>query len=120
MPRRALVPLPRPRAQIVDNVAKLSERDWKRVVAVFVQGSSWQFKGWPFRDTVAMLANVRGFYVRFREEVPPQMITSSDVKSLILSKEQSKRYLDSAVVKEFWATLEKFLVQHKRELIGLR
>jgi parafibromin len=34
--------------RVVDNTAKLSPHDWNRVVAVFVMGPAWQFKGWPW------------------------------------------------------------------------
>lgn len=34
--------------RIIDNPAKLSPQDWTRVVAVFVMGPAWQFKGWPW------------------------------------------------------------------------
>lgn len=34
--------------RIIDNPAKLTEQDWARVVAVFVMGPAWQFKGWPW------------------------------------------------------------------------
>ncbi|XP_074654028.1 parafibromin-like isoform X2 [Tubulanus polymorphus] len=34
--------------RIIDNPSKLSQDDWERVVAVFVQGPAWQFKGWPW------------------------------------------------------------------------
>jgi parafibromin len=34
--------------RVVDNVAKLTPSDWNRVVAVFVLGPQWQFKGWPW------------------------------------------------------------------------
>jgi len=104
--------------EIIDNFAKLNERDWQRVVAVVLQGNAWQFKGWPFKDTVSTFASVRGFYVRFSDEVTPDMVRSSDVKTLTLSKETAKRYLDSTVAKEFWMHLEKFLLQHKRHLVG--
>lgn len=33
--------------KIVDNPLKLTTDDWQRVVAVFVAGPAWQFKGWP-------------------------------------------------------------------------
>jgi len=29
---------------------QLSHDDWERVVAVFVQGPAWQFKGWPIME----------------------------------------------------------------------
>jgi hypothetical protein len=34
--------------RIIDNPQKLSPADWDRVVAVFVMGPAWQFKGWPW------------------------------------------------------------------------
>ncbi|KAH3795821.1 hypothetical protein DPMN_149382, partial [Dreissena polymorpha] len=34
--------------RIIDNALKLTPEDWDRVVAVFVQGPAWQFKGWPW------------------------------------------------------------------------
>jgi parafibromin len=34
--------------RVVDNPTKLSQPEWDRVVAVFVQGPAWQFKGWPW------------------------------------------------------------------------
>ncbi|KAG8469968.1 hypothetical protein KFE25_006423 [Diacronema lutheri] len=106
------------RFEIIDNVATLGKADWERVVAVFVQGTSWEFKSWPFKDTVATFANVRGFYVRFTDQVPPPSILASDVKTLILS--QDKRYMDSTVAKDFWHALEKFLLCQKRALLGLQ
>ena len=33
--------------RVIDNISKLQPGDWDRVVAVFVQGPAWQFKGWP-------------------------------------------------------------------------
>lgn len=34
--------------RVIDNPLKLSQQDWNRVVAVFVIGPAWQFKGWPW------------------------------------------------------------------------
>lgn len=34
--------------RVIDNPQKLSAQDWQRVVAVFVMGPAWQFKGWPW------------------------------------------------------------------------
>lgn len=38
--------------QIIDNPSRLPLEDWERVKAVFVQGQSWQFKGWKWEDPV--------------------------------------------------------------------
>lgn len=42
--------------RIVDNPAKLSPSDWDRVVAVFVMGPAWQFKGYPWENPVEIFA----------------------------------------------------------------
>lgn len=34
--------------RVIDNPSKLTNADWDRVVAVFVMGQAWQFKGWPW------------------------------------------------------------------------
>lgn len=34
--------------RVIDNPSKLSQQDWNRVVAVFVMGPAWQFKGFPW------------------------------------------------------------------------
>jgi parafibromin len=32
--------------RVIDDPRKLRDEEWDRIVAVFVQGPSWQFKGW--------------------------------------------------------------------------
>lgn len=34
--------------RVIDNPQKLTDADWERVVAVFIMGPAWQFKGWPY------------------------------------------------------------------------
>lgn len=34
--------------RVVDNPQRLTKSEWDRVVAVFVMGPAWQFKGWPW------------------------------------------------------------------------
>lgn len=34
--------------RVIDNPSKLSQQDWNRVVAIFVMGPAWQFKGFPW------------------------------------------------------------------------
>lgn len=34
--------------RVVENPLKLTNAEWERVVAVFVSGPAWQFKGWPW------------------------------------------------------------------------
>lgn len=34
--------------RVIDNPQRLTQGEWDRVVAVFVMGPAWQFKGWPW------------------------------------------------------------------------
>ena len=34
--------------RVIDTPQRLTMEDWDRVVAVFVMGPAWQFKGWPW------------------------------------------------------------------------
>ena len=34
---------------VTDRAPDKASKDWERVVAVFVTGAAWQFKGWPFK-----------------------------------------------------------------------
>ena len=34
---------------VTDRAPDKGSKDWARVVAVFVTGAAWQFKGWPFK-----------------------------------------------------------------------
>ena len=34
--------------RVIDNTKNLTNAEWERVVAVFVMGPAWQFKGWPW------------------------------------------------------------------------
>ena len=42
---------------VVDNPTRLGLEDWKRVVGVFVQGTTWQFKGWKWESPVEIFQN---------------------------------------------------------------
>jgi parafibromin len=85
-------------------------------VAVIVQGEAWQFKKWPYKDTVSLFANVRGFFIGFKDEIVPALVKESDMTTLTLSHD--KRYLDAKVSNEFWKIVEHFVMHNKRGLIG--
>ena len=44
--------------------------DWENVVAVFVQGESWQFKGWKWESPVELFSHVKGFWLKYEDENP--------------------------------------------------
>ncbi|CAL1396653.1 unnamed protein product [Linum trigynum] len=44
--------------EVRDKPSALKSDDWDRVVAVFVLRKEWQFKDWPYKDQVQILANL--------------------------------------------------------------
>lgn len=49
--------------RVVDNPSRLSPAEWERVVAVFVSGPAWQFKGWPWDGSpVHIFANSKASF----------------------------------------------------------
>ena len=45
-----------------------NEEDWKKVVAVIVDGPDWQFSNWPFALEVDLFSFARGYFLQFRKE----------------------------------------------------
>jgi len=87
-------------------LSKLEDKDWDRVVCVFATGANWQFKDFKRWHTPAeIFENVCGFHLFYdREELNPN-IASWKVHTLKIGKEDSKRYNDGSVVKDFWQIL---------------
>ena len=48
--------------RVIDNIQKLTSQDWNRVVAVFVMGPAWQFKGWPWDGNPVEIFSKSKFY----------------------------------------------------------
>ncbi|CAG9575725.1 unnamed protein product [Danaus chrysippus] len=94
--------------RVVDNPGRLSAAEWDRVVAVFVQGPAWQFKGWPWDgNPVQIFANICAFHLKFDELKLDANVARWAVTVLNLSR--TKRHLDRAVLLAFWETLDKYV-----------
>lgn len=62
--------------RVLDTGTKLTDREWARVVAVFVQGQDWQFKGWKWPTPVELFHNVVGFHFMLDDrEVDPKILS---------------------------------------------
>lgn len=48
--------------RVIDNPQKLTNSDWDRVVAVFVMGPAWQFKGWPWDGNPVEIFSKSNFF----------------------------------------------------------
>ncbi|MBN3307149.1 CDC73 protein, partial [Amia calva] len=104
------------RDELVFECVCVSRRD--RVVAVFVQGPAWQFKGWPWLlpdgSPVDIFAKIRAFHLKYDEAKTDPNVQKWDVTVLELS--HHKRHLDRPVFLRFWETLDRYMVKHKSHL----
>ena len=51
--------------KLVDDPRRLSDSDWKRVVAVVAQGAAWQFKGWKVSRPVDLFHRYLGVHFKY-------------------------------------------------------
>jgi len=87
--------------KIVDNVSRLSSRDWPRVVAVLVSGQPWQFKGWKYQFPVEVFSKVQGVYIYMTGDTEKgEVVKQWNVKRLEIHP--TKRHLDKLTAKSFW------------------
>uniref|UniRef100_A0A8C0FKM7 Parafibromin n=1 Tax=Bubo bubo TaxID=30461 RepID=A0A8C0FKM7_BUBBB len=97
--------------RVVDQPLKLMPQDWDRVVAVFVQGPAWQFKGWPWLlpdgSPVDIFAKIKAFHLKYDEVRLDPNVQKWDVTVLELS--YHKRHLDRPVFLRFWETLDRYV-----------
>uniref|UniRef100_A0A3B3THI6 Parafibromin n=1 Tax=Paramormyrops kingsleyae TaxID=1676925 RepID=A0A3B3THI6_9TELE len=104
--------------RVIDQPLKLAPQDWDRVVAVFVQGPAWQFKGWPWLladgSPVDIFSKIRAFHLKYDEQKMDPNVQKWDVTVLELS--HHKRHLDRPVFLRFWETLDRYMVKHKSHL----
>ena len=104
--------------EIHSNVRNFSRNDWKRVVAVFVQGSDWEFTDWPKSESItSILQKIKGFHLKFSDLPTNENVKKWNVK--VLEVNRFKRHFDVSVQNEFWNNLELFLIQPRyREKIN--
>ncbi|KAK9881909.1 hypothetical protein WA026_018103 [Henosepilachna vigintioctopunctata] len=100
--------------RVVDNPAKLRPIDWERVVAVFVMGPAWQFKGYPWENPVEIFAKVAAFHLKYDEMKLDSNVAKWAVTVIELSR--TKRHLDRAALMIFWEKLDKHIMQYKPHL----
>ncbi|KAL0489105.1 parafibromin [Acrasis kona] len=106
---------------VIDNPTKLPKEEWRRVVAVFTNGQSWQFSGWNSEDPMKIFNTYQGFHLHFTEDGPNAAVKNWPIKILSISKIDTLRHNDQTSVREFWKTLDDwmkkraiqpFIVQH--------
>ncbi|TKR72904.1 hypothetical protein L596_020288 [Steinernema carpocapsae] len=101
--------------RVVDNPMKLTNEEWDRVVAVFVQGQAWQFKGWRWNgNPTDIFSHVAAFHLKYDEQKLDANVAKWSVTVLSLSK--TKRHLDRPTLNKFWKALDLHIVKHKPHL----
>ncbi|GLV44035.1 hyrax [Carabus blaptoides fortunei] len=100
--------------RVIDNPAKLTPSDWDRVVAVFVMGPAWQFKGYPWENPVEIFSKICAFHLKYDEMRIDANVAKWAVSVIELSL--TKRHLDRAALMIFWERLDKYMLQYKPHL----
>ncbi|KAL0275871.1 UNVERIFIED_CONTAM: hypothetical protein PYX00_003597 [Menopon gallinae] len=101
--------------RVIDNPQKLTNADWDRVVAVFVMGPAWQFKGWPWDgNPVEIFAKICAFHLKYDEMKLDANVGKWAVNVIELSR--TKRHLDRAALMSFWEKLDKHMIKNKPHL----
>ena len=99
--------------EICSNVRRFTKKEWKRVVAVFVQGEDWEFRDWPKSENVStILQKVKGYYLKYNDIPLNSNIKKWNVKILEISR--NKRHLDGSLQNKFWSSLSDFLSSPRR------
>uniref|UniRef100_V5H7E7 Parafibromin n=1 Tax=Ixodes ricinus TaxID=34613 RepID=V5H7E7_IXORI len=92
--------------RVIDNPTNLASEDWERVVAVFVQGPAWQFKGWPWGgNPIEIFSRIKAFHLKWDEITLDSNVAKWAVHVIQLSKQ--KRHLDRANLLNFWEVLDR-------------
>ncbi|CAG7815804.1 unnamed protein product [Allacma fusca] len=98
--------------RVIDNPQKLSLIDWERVVAVFVNGPAWQFKGWPWDgNPVDIFSKICAFHLKYDEQRLDANVAKWAVNVIPLSR--TKRHLDKAALMTFWEKLDVYIGKTK-------
>ncbi|XP_050077483.1 parafibromin [Anopheles maculipalpis] len=101
--------------RVIDNPSKLTAHDWNRVVAVFVMGPAWQFKGWPWDgNPVEIFSKIAAFHLRYDDLKLDANVAKWAVTVLNISR--TKRHLDKACLMAFWEKLDLYMTKYKPDL----
>lgn len=101
----------------INNVSKLSHDDWDRVVAVFVQGPAWQFKGWPImenNDCNSIFKKICAFHLKWSNKAPEGNIKKWNCT--VIDLENNQRHLDVQKIKQLWQKLEFYCKKERPNL----
>ncbi|KAH9283560.1 Parafibromin [Echinococcus granulosus] len=97
--------------RVIDQPNRLQPDEWNRVVAVFVQGQAWQFKGWPHGgDPAVIFSVVKGFHIKYANMPLDPNVAKWNVHVINLDR---RRHLDKVNFQSVWDQLDKFIAKNK-------
>ncbi|VDN36124.1 unnamed protein product [Dibothriocephalus latus] len=97
--------------RVIDQPNKLQPDEWNRVVAVFVQGQAWQFKGWPIgSDPAVIFSLLKGFHLKYTNMPLDANVAKWNVQVINLDR---RRHLDKVHFQGFWDQLDKHIAKYK-------
>mmetsp|Transcript_6388 Transcript_6388/g.18404 ORF Transcript_6388/g.18404 Transcript_6388/m.18404 type:complete len:487 (-) Transcript_6388:337-1797(-) len=104
---------------VTDAAPDKRDPTWRRVVAVFVQGKDWQFRGWPFKgveegDMVDSFSRMLAVYLAAPAEAVPPSVRSWNCR--IFRLHPSNRHGDMQLVRDFYEALDALLGARKSQL----
>uniref|UniRef100_A0A8R1IAY4 Tc1-like transposase DDE domain-containing protein n=1 Tax=Caenorhabditis japonica TaxID=281687 RepID=A0A8R1IAY4_CAEJA len=101
--------------RVIDNAERLNNDDWDRVIAVFVMGVAWQFKGWKWNgNPTDIFTHIPAFYFHFDNDKPIAQVMQWNVNKIPVSL--AKRHMDKARFSQMWETIENFVRKNKPHL----
>jgi len=104
--------------RLIDQPLKLTQNEWNRVAAVFVQGPTWQFKGWPYLlpdgSPTEIFMKMKAYHVKYDDMKTDPNVSKWDVHVLTINR--NRRHMDRACILKFWESLEKFITKNKPNL----
>lgn len=104
--------------KIINNISKLHADDWERVVAVFVHGPAWQFKGWPImenNDPNSIFQKVLAFHLKWTNKPVEGNVRKWSCN--VVELDAIKRHADSQKFRQLWQKIETYC---KRDRPNLR
>jgi len=94
---------------VVDSPEKFKPDYWERVVAVFTTGQEWQFRTYKWSNPVDLFREVRGFYVGWEGERPPDVVRRWGTGVQCFAVDRGRRFRDREVCEKFWEGVQGWM-----------
>ncbi|PAV92588.1 hypothetical protein WR25_14616 [Diploscapter pachys] len=111
--------------QVINDVSRLSNDEMERIVAVFVHGPAWQFKGWNYfglndkgemvnkwnAKPVNIFSDVQAFHIYYDDIKIEPNVLKWNVERIPVSR--MKRYKDKANLARIWEKIDKHIQKNR-------